>query len=547
MSGETVNRRSKNIVLCSDGTGNLGGKGNGTNVWRLYNSVDIHGHKENPQLKQQLSFYDDGIGTEDFKLWKILGGAFGWGLSRNIRQLYEFIVKNYAPGDDIYLFGFSRGAFTVRSLAGLITKCGILDRQKMANGKPKYGSSSDVKKGVKEAYKAYRRDHWRKSNILVRFLRRFGIGRNIQAAATFRRENSLPDSKIKCIGVWDTVDAIGVPFDGLRWVLDKIFCIRFHSHDLSKDVEFGFHAMSIDDERHTFHPVLWNEHQGEHSGIEQVWFPGVHSNVGGGYPKQGMAHVSLYWMMAKATEHGLRFYEGAMDKTRSGANVHDKLYDSRAGFASYYRYRPRQIEILGKKNCKGPARIHVSAFERILQSTQNYAPGNLPSDFDIDISGSPGVAPEFLGEMQTTFKEIIRKENERIGVKGKSLSSRTAKHIAWRIGLFWLFVTYTVVAIGWIVIFLKNSQAPLQVSGFGQLIGKIWSSVASLAPGFAKGYVQPAGYYFQQHPFCFVFLALFLLLVLFANGAIRNRMKFLCDNYWSRVREEFKRAEEQVG
>ena len=113
--------------------------------------------------------------------------------------------------------------------------------------------------------------------------------------------------------------------------------------------------------------------------------------------------------------------------------------------------------------------------------------------------------------------------------------------------MFWLFVTYTVVAIWWIVVFLKNSEALIQVSCFGQLIGKIWSSVASLAPGFAKGYVQPAGYYFQQHPFCFVFLALFLLLVLFANGAIRNRMKFLCDNYWSRVREEFKRAEEQVG
>src|SRR5919106_2531604 len=103
----------KNIILCSDGTGNSGGKGRGTNVWRLYKALDV----SDPST--QIAFYDDGVGSEDFRLFRIMGVAFGWGLARNVRQLYTFLVRHYHPGDDIFLFGFSRGAFTVRSLAGM--------------------------------------------------------------------------------------------------------------------------------------------------------------------------------------------------------------------------------------------------------------------------------------------------------------------------------------------------------------------------------------------------------------------------------------------
>src|SRR5512138_2215327 len=138
---------NKNIVICSDGTGNTAIKGRGTNVFKIFEAVDIYGHWTNPALRPQVAIYDDGVGTESFKPLRLLSGAFGWGLGRNIRQLYTELVRVYEPGDSIYLFGFSRGAFTVRSLAGFIGICGILDRAKLGDG--------DVRVRVEEAYRAY--------------------------------------------------------------------------------------------------------------------------------------------------------------------------------------------------------------------------------------------------------------------------------------------------------------------------------------------------------------------------------------------------------
>ena len=112
----------KNIVLCSDGTGNSAGKSRGTNVYRLFQAVDIH---NSPNERKQVAFYDDGVGTDSFKPLKLLGGAFGFGLFRNVRELYKFLVQNYEPGDSIFLFGFSRGAFTVRLLASMVCHCGL--------------------------------------------------------------------------------------------------------------------------------------------------------------------------------------------------------------------------------------------------------------------------------------------------------------------------------------------------------------------------------------------------------------------------------------
>ena len=110
---------AKNIILLSDGTGNSAAKRNKTNVWRLYGALDLHRH-------DQIAFYDDGVGAQQFWLFKLLGGAFGWGLKRNVKELYKYLCRNYEEGDRIYLFGFSRGAFTVRILAGLVAECGVV-------------------------------------------------------------------------------------------------------------------------------------------------------------------------------------------------------------------------------------------------------------------------------------------------------------------------------------------------------------------------------------------------------------------------------------
>ena len=134
----------KNIVICSDGTGNSGGKGRGTNVWRIFNALDRYGGT------RQVAHYDDGVGTQRLRWLRLLGGAFGWGLGRNIREAYEFLAMNYEDGDRVFLFGYSRGAFTVRSLAGMVDRCGLL---------PYPGDACGLRewcRGVKRVFKAYR-------------------------------------------------------------------------------------------------------------------------------------------------------------------------------------------------------------------------------------------------------------------------------------------------------------------------------------------------------------------------------------------------------
>lgn len=380
---------SKNIVLCSDGTGNRGGKGHGTNVWRIYRAVDQH-----DAPKTQIAFYDDGVGTEDNKYLRILGGATGWGFTRNVKDLYKFLVRNYEIGDDIYMFGFSRGAYTVRALAAFVSYCGVIPNALDM-------SETELDHRIDELIGdfASRPDSaGSNANVLVKALRSLVVGtfvtrkqtvRSIKGHKKPRKIKMIERVPIKCVGVWDTVSAIGVPFDtGLKRLIHAFFKFNFRDRQLSDNVDYGFQALSIDDERKSFHPVVWDQRKDSANDVVQVWFAGVHSNVGGSYPKQGMAYVALDWMM-QMVEHdlmdrqkmetnlGLHFYKGLRDEARHYANVHDKHYDSRAGVAALYRYAPRDIAKLMQN---APVVIHDSVFDRIRRRTLGYSPGNLLID-----------------------------------------------------------------------------------------------------------------------------------------------------------------------
>ena len=344
--------QSKNIVLLSDGTGNRGGKGHGTNVWRTYLAVERlpgRGH-------EQLAFYDDGVGTEDFKLLRALGAAVGWGLGRNIRQLYAALARNYAPGDDIYMLGFSRGGYTVRLLAGMICRFGVIDAA---------GLSPDrLDALVERTYRLYHR------------------GDATEIAAFQREHCHAEETRVRFVGVWDTVDAVGVPFDWMRDWIDRVFKYRFADHRLSPRVDKGCHAMAIDDARTTFHAELWDEHdercvEGEEPRIEQLWFAGVHGNVGGGYPKDQLALNSLGWMWAKASACGLRLQQADCEEYGRRADATGKLYDSRAGLAAFYRYGPRQIDELCTAAGLREVRLHDSVLRRLRRAGDGYLPANL--------------------------------------------------------------------------------------------------------------------------------------------------------------------------
>ena len=387
----------KKIVLLSDGTGNGAGKRNKTNVWRLYDALVL-------EEKDQIAMYSDGVGSQGFPILKLLGGAFGWGLKRNVIELYKYLCRNYESNstkeesDKIYLFGFSRGAYTVRALAGLIAECGLFTDAV---------SERDLHEKAHHNYSVYRN----------RFRRRRGKRFNLFTRKPSRKIPHFTDQpKIEFIGVWDTVDAYGLPVDELMALWDKlIFPMRFPARRLDKVVLRACHAVSVDDERHTFHPVLWDESkQCDRDRIEQVWFPGIHKDVGGGYPRYELSLVSLDWMISKveakySSSSGLHFISAKRNEYSQRSDRHGIQHDSRARFAAYYRYKPRNIKHL----CNDPdagntgvridvPKIHSSVFERIRDGVVPYAPTGLPETYET--VSNWGAVPDFENDHEKTLR-----------------------------------------------------------------------------------------------------------------------------------------------
>ncbi|QUJ70239.1 DUF2235 domain-containing protein (plasmid) [Photobacterium sp. GJ3] len=356
---------TKNIILLSDGTGNSAAKLNKTNVWRTYKAIDY-----NNQEVIQISLYDDGVGTSSFKPLKLLGGAFGYGLRRNVIDLYLFLSRNYKPGDHIYCFGFSRGAFTIRVLIGFIANRGLIN----FNGE----SPDKMRKEAIQKFSEYRKN-WK--------------NRVEGTDHTNVIQQLNPEIKIKFVGLWDTVDAYGAPIKFMKEIVNKFFHLYLPDHHLSHIVEKACHALAIDDERETFHPVLWENEVEESSKtsknpprIEQVWFSGMHSNVGGGYPDDDLSYVPLIWILEKAQAAGLIIDHHIFSNYLKRANPHGKMYDSRKGLGIFYRYSPRVIaercNICGKE--KPITLVDKSVIHRLSQNITGYAPIALPTSIIVD-------------------------------------------------------------------------------------------------------------------------------------------------------------------
>jgi uncharacterized protein (DUF2235 family) len=364
----------KRIVVCSDGTGNTAIKGRGTNVFKLFEAVDLDSHRFNPDVTTQIAIYDDGVGTEQFKPLKIFGGATGWGLSRNVKHLYKELARVYDPGDEIYMFGFSRGAFTIRTLVGFIATCGLVDPEKL---NPK--TFGNLQSTVAKAYRAYRKCYrpW---------LWRLFAQPSKNAGEQFKKAHSASgDVKVRFVGVWDTVDAVGLPFHLSDVLNATIYQFKFPDHGLSPIVQRACHALAIDDQRQSFHPLMWKESPDDQARVTQVWFAGAHSNVGGGYPKQGMSLVALDWLLTQAEQAGAPFGERGLrlnaierQSFREHSSVDDKLYDPRAGLGIFYRWKIRDIDAMCTANGVKP-KLHVSVLERVAHGTDDYSPGNLPA------------------------------------------------------------------------------------------------------------------------------------------------------------------------
>ncbi|MCY3821790.1 MAG: DUF2235 domain-containing protein [Gammaproteobacteria bacterium] len=315
----------KNIAICCDGTGNEFGQNN-TNVVETYLALD--------KDDDQIAYYDPGVGTGGWEYQEERGElramgdkATGYGLQKNVEDACRFLADNFEEGDRVYLFGFSRGAFTVRSLAGMIFKCGLL--------RPGHDNL------VEYASRIYNTED--NAAVAAGFLEAFG--------------RSCP---IHFIGVWDTVESL-VMHAGKR----------FHDATLNPDVSFGYHALAIDERREDFLPSPWDESRAvEGQTIEQVWFAGVHSDVGGWYDDRGLSNISLHWMLGKAAGCGLRLTMPTEERLKP--NPHGEGHHSDTGF---WRIRGRSA-----RKIPDSARIHRSVIARMDNPANRYQPNNLPEE-----------------------------------------------------------------------------------------------------------------------------------------------------------------------
>ncbi|PRB75432.1 DUF2235 domain-containing protein [Pseudomonas sp. MYb185] len=266
----------RRLVLCLDGTWNSNDKSDKvTNIVKLLRSVPAVADDGT----SQVLYYGRGVGTA--KGEKVRGGFSGAGLDNNVIDAYRFLGNNYQPSDEIYLFGFSRGAYTARSLAGLLNLAGIFHPSCL--GGP-LEQLLDIRRSDK-----YDNNEARKTAIA--------------AIDNLKRHENI---RIKCVGVWDTVGSLGIPGD---WAKNLSFASRWYFHDvrLGPHVDIALHALAIDEKRAAFPPTLWEKpiNQALPPGqiVEQVWFPGVHSNIGGSYPDSDLSDITLDWMIKRLRTH----------------------------------------------------------------------------------------------------------------------------------------------------------------------------------------------------------------------------------------------------
>ena len=304
------------LIVCCDGTWNtLNNEDDGvlapTNVFKLFNAVDLSVGKP-----QQLTRYQSGVGTEGGAVERLRGGFTGTGLGEDICDCYHWLARKYQPGDKLFLFGFSRGAFASRSLAGMICKFGIV----------KLAAQDDYYSVIKRVYhQGYRN------------------GQDLSGIQFHSNSN-----RVHFVGVWDTVGALGIPDDKvLLDLLDDPSRYQFHDTTLSKRIEYARHAVAIDEKRGSFTPTLWNTaniRDAQH--LKQIWFPGAHSDVGGGYKEHGLSDGALWWMIQESQAAGVVYRDDSVSQIHP--NACDVLHDSHTGMMKALVTAPRSIPSLAR-------------------------------------------------------------------------------------------------------------------------------------------------------------------------------------------------------
>lgn len=582
-------KRHKNIILFSDGTGNSSGKLFKTNVWRMYEAVDLGPSATGK--RDQVAYYDNGVGTSGFKPLAFLGGIFGIGLKRNVLDIYRFACRNYRPakgqepgqdttdeGDHIYGFGFSRGAFTMRLLIALIAEQGLIP----------YTSELELKQKSAEAYRLFRSTgkprYWWSPWRLVRWpFSMIGHGwRKLRGIRHDPAANFRP--VIRFVGVWDTVAAYGGPIIELTRAFDNwILRLSMPDHKLHERVQKARHALALDDERDSFHPLLWDEvHERDlielkkqrpndygswitADRLEQVWFCGMHSDVGGGYPDESLSYVSLLWMFDEAKKHGLRPIESILDRYLALANSFGPIHNSRAGIAAYYRYQPRNISawldpvdnatlslrdptIRTKTGPTGlllDVKIHESVIARTASGTDRYAPFALPSNFKIHPPGPHGEnqpladdqEPVATGEPLSRRTLVNPEIRQRLADPTRQQWVKSSMDAVWDMVWFRRWTYFATLLVTLLLVFMPfwiawAPEPPLFTDGrtwIGSLIGLL----RLILPNFLGGWVRV----YEHNSFYFLLLAVLIGFLLWASTRLELNLRDQARRVWEQAFE----------
>ena len=299
----------RNLIIGCDGTWNDTDEAALTNVPKLLKAC---------LSKNQVVHYEEGVGTA--YLEALAGGVYGKGLNRQILGAYRFLRKRFADKDweksanKVFIFGFSRGSYAARRLAGLIAHCGI----------PVKSRDVDI------AWQLYLR-------------------RDKKSIKDLKKQGRLFDISIEMLGVWDTV----------KTTTDE----DFNDNKLPDCVLKGYHAMAIDEKRKFFPVLRWNAEER----VTQIWVPGVHSDVGGGYEESGLSDIALKWMIDRAYEHGMRFKASAVNKLKQ--DPYGKLHNSYTGIWKKYGVSVRSINKTAKVQ---------TVTQKRVKKVAEYNPVNLP-------------------------------------------------------------------------------------------------------------------------------------------------------------------------
>jgi uncharacterized protein (DUF2235 family) len=516
----------RRIVLLSDGTGNSSASFWRTNVWRMFAALDL-------TTSDQVACYDDGVGTSSFKPLAILGGAFGVGLRRNVISLYKFACRNYRQtGDEIYAFGFSRGAFTIRVVIGLIVDQGLIAADSI--------SETELDRKAHAAYRAYHKKYFHTNwGLIFKQIEKL-FGGDIIDRTTVPPGRNIP--AIRFLGLWDTVAAYGLPIDEMtRGVSQWLWPLELPSHALHPSVRRACHALSLDDERTTFHPVLWNERSEaaptnsprftKDERLSQVWFAGVHANVGGGYPDDSLAQIPLYWIVQEAKACGLTFKVAnpeAVAEIKEAQDKDGRLYDSRSGAGSYYRYGPRRISRLTNELFSRTLndevyvvapKIHETVFKRIKNNAHVYAPIGIPHNYEVVVTvpKPDGIDADFRIDPlptqntgSTNLFELQSDAEARVVLERRTI---------WpRVYLRAILYLVTLLVTAFFFVFPLTGRSNVLLADRNKLA---WvSDLIQTGSGFLPGWASSWLVAYAQYPRTFLVLALLLILLLWSSAKI---------------------------